>query len=172
MKGSYYNPPPTTVQRLLKFVRTLWFDKYHTTPAIETGSDSLYHQETFSWEPQNNIKPNHIPALAPSKDWTTWWEMTGGKTTTLDKEKVENEMNKYAVIKKCFATEIVMVEAEHHADAINRVCEGEGYQTELDLEWDSDMPPHFWVAKELTMSDDDFATLRQSAPGCYEEDDV
>ena len=80
-------------------------------------------------------------------------------------------MNKFAVIKKCFAKEIVMVEAEHSEDAINRVCEGEGYQVDLTLDWDGDMPPHFWVAEELTMSDDDFATLRQSAPCCYDEDE-
>ncbi len=61
-------------------------------------------------------------------------------------------MNKFAVIKKCFAKEMVMVEADHKDDAINRVCEGEGYQVKLDLEWDGDLPPHFWDAEETMVA--------------------
>ena len=78
-------------------------------------------------------------------------------------------MNKYAVIKKCFANEVVMIEAEDESSAIDLVAEGKGFQTSVELEWNGDMPQHFWTAHEMVMDDEDLEILRQSSPYLYEE---
>ena len=80
-------------------------------------------------------------------------------------------MNKYIVAKKVFATELIWVEAESKESAVDKVAEGEGVPAKLEFEWDGDMPPHFWTAHEVEMSEEDMQTLRESAPGLSWEDE-
>ena len=80
------------------------------------------------------------------------------------------EMKKYIVFKKVFANELILVEAENESSAIYRVAEGEGVTAKPSLEWNGDLPHHFWVAESIEATDDELEALRRSASCFYEEE--
>ena len=82
------------------------------------------------------------------------------------------EMKKYIVFKKVFANELVIVDAENEASAVHRVAEGEGTIAKNTLEWDGDMPPHFWKAESIEATDEEIEALRRSASCFFEDEEI
>ena len=83
---------------------------------------------------------------------------------------MESTKQKYVVIKRVFANEFIVVEAESPQEAVNEVCEGNGFpMRSMQLEWNGDMPPNFWDAELLTATDEEMEALRRSARTSHEE---
>lgn len=82
-------------------------------------------------------------------------------------------MNKYIVAKKVFATELVWVEAGSEGEAVDLVAMGEGIPTQMDFEWDGDLPSHFWSAHQVDLRGEDVETHNEYAQNLlWEEEDA
>jgi len=71
-------------------------------------------------------------------------------------------MKKYIVFKKVLAHELILVEGETPANAVENVIEGKEIIAKAPLEWEEDCDPYTWLVEPIDATDEELKALRKS----------